>query len=140
MSSLQIIPITKKNDMETAWKIRKIVFVQEQACPEELEFEFEEESNHFLAFWDQQPAGTCRWRKTSNGIKLERFAVLPAFRRKGIGDALLNFVLKETEPLQRKIYLHAQISAMPLYAKNGFKIAGEQFEEAGIKHYKMVKD
>jgi len=27
---------------------------------------------------------------------------------------------------------------MPLYAKFGFEKSGNQFEEAGIQHYKMV--
>ena len=35
-------------------------------------------------------------------------------------------------------YLHAQIDAMPLYAKAGFKPTGLQFEEAGIQHFKMI--
>jgi predicted GNAT family N-acyltransferase len=36
------------------------------------------------------------------------------------------------------VYLHAQVSAMPLYLKANFVAEGEMFEEAGIQHYKMV--
>jgi predicted GNAT family N-acyltransferase len=38
----------------------------------------------------------------------------------------------------KKIYLHAQLTAAPLYAKFGFKPKGENFWEAGIEHVKMV--
>jgi predicted GNAT family N-acyltransferase len=34
--------------------------------------------------------------------------------------------------------LHAQLDAMSLYSKFGFEKAGEQFEEAGIQHFKMI--
>ena len=37
------------------------------------------------------------------------------------------------------IYLNAQLDAMSLYAKFGFTAEGEQFQEAGIQHFKMVK-
>jgi predicted GNAT family N-acyltransferase len=37
----------------------------------------------------------------------------------------------------KKKYLHAQIHAMPLYAKFGFQAVGDQFEECAILHYKM---
>ena len=36
------------------------------------------------------------------------------------------------------IYLHAQLQAIPLYEKHGFVKVGEMFEEATIKHYKMI--
>ena len=36
------------------------------------------------------------------------------------------------------VYLHAQLDAMPLYKKFNFMAEGDQFEEAGIQHFKMV--
>ena len=66
--------------LDEAHRIRKEVFVIEQKCPEDIEWEFEEESHHFLATSNNISAGTARWRETENGIKLERFAVLKEFR------------------------------------------------------------
>lgn len=140
MNQLEIIRIEREEEMQKAWEIRKIVFVQEQNCPEVLEYEFEEESTHYLAYFNQVPVATCRWRTTEKGIKFERFAVLAPYRRKGIADALVKFLLHEVASKQQKIYLHAQVSAMPLYAKNGFIPEGEKFDEAGIEHFRMVKD
>lgn len=123
----------------TAYKnIRRDVFVTEQEVDESLEWEYEDEAVHFLAYYDTIPAGTARYRRTEKGIKLERFAVLPAFRGKGIAAALLLHVLEETRPMHPYIYLHAQLSAVGLYEKHGFEKEGNLFEEATIQHYKMV--
>ncbi|HXH99985.1 MAG TPA: GNAT family N-acetyltransferase [Sphingobacteriaceae bacterium] len=127
-------PITLKK----AFAIRREVFVEEQHCPPELEWEFEDESTHFLATYDNTPAGAARWRKTAKGYKLERFAVLQSSRGKGVGQELVKAVLNDLPVDAEYIYLHAQLGAMGLYEKFGFEKEGEQFEEAGIQHYKMV--
>ena len=140
---IEVLPITNPDDLDTAFSIRRTVFVEEQHVPAEEEYdEFEVGSTHFLARVDGQPAGTARWRRTSNGIKLERFAVLPEFRRRGVGKALVQAVLdsvfsQQPEPIER-IYIHAQVSAMPLYEGFGFVPVGPMFDECGIQHYKMV--
>lgn len=136
-----MIAITKIENPESlakAHEIRRIVFVIEQDCPPDIEYEFEEESVHFLATVNGEPAGTARWRETPNGIKLERFAVLTQYRGLGVGDALVKAVLKDCPHDGRTIYLHAQLSARGLYAKNGFNPIGEHFWEADIEHVKMV--
>ncbi len=130
--------IDNRIDLEKAWALRKQVFVIEQNCPEELEWEFEEESVHFMALINNQVVGTARWRKTEKGIKLERFAVDANFRGKGIATALILAVLADLPNQNGDVYLHAQIQAAGLYKKNGFVEYGEHFDEAGIEHVKMV--
>jgi predicted GNAT family N-acyltransferase len=139
MTNLEVHKITNAQDLEKAYAIRKVVFVEEQNCPPELEWENEEVSIHFLATVDNAPAGACRWRKTDAGYKLERFAVLKEFRKKGVGQALVAAALADLPEEATYVYLNAQLEAMPLYAKFGFVAEGEQFEEAGIQHFKMVK-
>lgn len=77
--------------------------------------------------------------KTDQGYKLERFAVLKAYRGKRIGQALVAAALADLPADAHYIYLNAQLPAMPLYAKFGFVAEGPQFEEAGFQHFKMVK-
>lgn len=139
METLKVQKARSKEELEKVFAIRKIVFVDEQNCPPELEWENEEESIHFLALSDHQPCGACRWRKTPNGYKLERFAVLKEFRGQGVGRALVATALADLPADADYVYLNAQLDAMGLYAKFGFVPEGEQFEEAGIQHYKMVK-
>ncbi|MEM6299824.1 MAG: GNAT family N-acetyltransferase [Bacteroidota bacterium] len=127
---------------ETVKKIRHTVFVIEQEVPEEEEFdEFESSSAHFLALVDDLPAGASRWRETSEGFKLQRFAVLKEHRKKGVGSALVQAVLDDLpSSAEKPIYLHAQFDAMPLYQKFGFEKVGEAFQECDIWHYKMVRN
>ncbi len=140
---INVLPISSPADLESAFAIRRQVFVEEQQVSAREEYdEFEDSSTHFLARADGSPCGTARWRRTSNGVKLERFAVLAAYRGLGVGKALVRAVLddvfsQQPEPIER-IYLHAQVTAMPLYAGFGFVPVGPMFEEAGIQHYKMV--
>ena len=130
---------------EKAFEIRREVFVQEQMVSAEDEFdEFESSSRHFVVLDDNhQPIGAARWRKTSKGIKLERFAVKEAHRGTGIGSALVKQVLKDVAQVEgtgQYVYLHAQLSAVPLYQKFGFEIIGDQFVECDILHYVMYKE
>ena len=138
--------IGSEPEMKKAFAIREEVFVKEQNVAKEDEYdEFEESATHFLAeSREGVPFGTARWRYTSNGIKLERFAVMEGARGKGVGMALVEAVLEDIEKHPesdgKTIYLHAQLSAIPLYEKFGFKKYGEEFEECGIKHYQMKKE
>jgi len=139
MDTLQVQKAINKEELEKVFAIRKIVFVDEQNCPPELEWENEDVSTHFLALSDHQPCGACRWRKTDQGYKLERFAVLKEFRGQGVGRALIATALDDLPSDANYIYLNSQLDAMSLYAKFGFVAEGDQFEEAGIQHFKMVK-
>ena len=118
--------------------IRQEVFVDEQHVTPEIEYdEFETVSNFYLLFYDSLPIGTARWRETSNGIKLERFALIKKYRNKGLGSVLLKEVLKDVIPLKGKIYLHAQVNAITYYERVGFVKKGNMFIEADIEHFIM---
>ena len=71
----------------------------------------------------------------TNGIKLERFAVLKAHRGEGIGKYLVEQVIEEVQKHAKPIYLHAQIQVVDFYQKLGFEKEGALFEEAGIQHF-----
>ena len=131
--------VSEQADLDIVFALRREVFVVEQNCPPELEWENEDVSIHFLATVDAEPAGACRWRKTDKGYKLERFAVLKKFRGFGVGQAMVQTVLDDLPADADYIYLHAQTPAVSLYKRFGFEAMGDEFEEAGIKHFKMVK-
>lgn len=122
-------------------RIRYKVFVEGQDVPEAEEFDtYETTATHFLARWNEQPAGAARWRRTEDGFKLERFAVLSEFRLKGLGSALVQRVLDDLPTdTAALIYLHAQFPAVPLYEKFGFRKVGSPFQECNIWHFRMEK-
>lgn len=139
MSTVTVLPIRTAADQDIAFAIRREVFVEEQQVDTREEYdEFEATSQHYLAMLADQAVGTCRWRKTANGIKLERFAVLKPFRSSGVGSALVAACLHDIPASEGYLYLHAQLTAVGLYKKMGFVAEGEQFTEANIQHYKMV--
>jgi len=141
---IEIIPARTAQQMADIFEIRRKVFVIEQGVdPNEEYDEHEENSQHFIAKYKGISAGTCRFRNTENGIKLERFAVLKEFRGKGIGAALVKGCLEkiqESPDPQNRVYLHAQSHAESFYAQFGFIKKGEMFVEANIDHYKMILD
>ena len=123
--------------MKTAHNIRHEVFVIGQNCPEEIEWEFEEESTHFLVFDNEKAVATARHRETKNGYKLERFAVLKSKRNNGYGHIVLKAILEDLSNFKESIYMHAQLDVIPFYEKMGFEKEGDLFIEANITHYKM---
>lgn len=119
--------------------IRRAVFINEQGVDPDLEYDGNDAyATHYMLYYYDLPIGTARSRKTTNGIKLERFAILKEWRAKGLGKHLLKEVLNHTASSQKMIYLHAQEKAVNYYKRYGFVIDGEPFNEAGIKHYKMI--
>jgi len=130
--------IADKTHYNQALEIRKKVFIEEQQVERELEVENEEEATYYLLLVDEKPVGTGRWRKTPEGVKLERFAVLPEFRNKNLGTVILKKVLEDLKNKKERVYLHSQLKAIPYYQRQGFKKHGPMFVEANIKHYMMV--
>ena len=144
MVTIKVSHIDTPADLQEAFKIREVVYIDEQKINREDEFdEFEDSAHHFLATADGVPAGTCRWRLTDEGYKLERFATLPEFRKKGVGGQLMEAMLDHIAGFKAskadKLYLNAQVTAMPLYYKYGFKEEGQRFWECGIEHQKMSR-
>jgi predicted GNAT family N-acyltransferase len=122
-----------------AFGIRNEVFVIQQSVDPKLEYdEFEDVAIHYLAYAENKPVATARWRHTNHGIKLERFATLENYRNKGVGSAILKEVLKDVSSHPAIIYLHAQLPAVVFYERHGFIKEGEIFYEADMAHYKMV--
>tara|TARA_B100000287_G_scaffold422561_1_gene464677 strand:- start:1595 stop:2020 length:426 start_codon:yes stop_codon:yes gene_type:complete len=127
-----------KKLMQIAHDIRHDVFVIGQKCPADLEYEFEEESTHFLVIINNKAVATARHRETKKGFKLERFAVIESQRGKGYGMIVLNAILEDLKEEKKSKYLHAQYQVTEFYEKVGFIKQGDLFEEAGIMHYKMI--
>ena len=135
--SLEIKQITNLTELNEAFAIRKQVFCVEQNVSEEIEMdEFDDIATHILAYINDKPVGTARWRFTEEGAKMERFAVLKEYRGKGVGEALVKYTLDKLRD-NDFIYLNAQESVIKFYEKFGFEVIGNRFYEADIPHRKM---
>ena len=131
--------INSSLELDKAFAIRKIVFVDGQGVAAEEEYdEFDERANHYIVYKNGIEVGTARWRFSDNGVKFERFAILEECRNQGLGELLLNKMLEDI-PSPNNLYLHAQLPAVSLYERGGFKTVGGTFMECDIEHYKMVR-
>jgi predicted GNAT family N-acyltransferase len=131
-----------KDIIRQAYALRKLVFVQEQQVPEELELdEFDATALHGVAQMDGKVVGVLRLLVEDKKGHLGRLAVSKALRGQGIGQQLV--ILTEAKAKELKlseIYFHAQTHAMRFYEKLGYQTRGEVFDEAGIEHIEMYKE
>lgn len=125
-------------EKELLSSVRRQVFIIEQQVPDELEWdEFDETATHIVASIDGKIIGTARLKTDG---QIGRMAVLKPYRNQGIGSRLLQLVLTTAQGKQYpKVYLHAQVEAIPFYEKHGFTSEGDIFYEADIPHRGMFK-
>ncbi|HEU5282772.1 MAG TPA: GNAT family N-acetyltransferase [Burkholderiales bacterium] len=117
--------------------LREEVFVREQGVPPELEWDgLDAGCVHVLAESDAGEAiGTGRLLADGH---IGRMVVLRGWRRRGVGAAMLDFLLAEARRLgMAEVVLNAQTHALGFYARYGFAPEGAPFLEAGIAHQVM---
>lgn len=121
-------------------ELRTRVFINEQLVPPDLEWDgYDNDCWHVIAVTD---AGQCigTGRLLYDG-HIGRMAVLPDFRKCGVGSALLS-ALHDIAKLQgiTEVFLHAQTSAIDFYKKHGYRTKSDVFMDAGIPHVTMEKN
>ncbi len=143
MPAAELRIATTAEDVLKVMVVRGIVFIEEQEVDWEGEIdEFEDESLHVLGEVGGQPVATGRLRTVEGGwTKLERIAVRPRWRGRGIAKQIVEFLLAEAERQgARRLKMHAQVYLEEFYAGFGFRREGEIFDECGIDHILMIKD
>lgn len=118
-------------------RVRRRVFIEEQGVPESLEWApIDAGCAWFVAIVnDGEVVGIVRLLEDG---RVGRMAVLPAWRRRGIGGALLNAVLALARGRGLGgVYLSAQSLAVPFYLRHGFQAEGDEYQDAGIPHRTM---
>ena len=117
--------------------VRVAVFVREQGVPEALEWDERDAlCVHVLASDAAgQPIGTGRL--TPDG-HIGRMAVLPAWRKNGVGRAMLAALVSLARTRGgAEVILNAQTHAVGFYRRAGFRVTSDEFMEAGIPHVEM---
>jgi predicted GNAT family N-acyltransferase len=121
---------------EHAGQVRKAVFVVEQGIPIELEWdEWDERSLHAVLYREGVPVATGRLLPDAH---IGRMAVLPAFRRLGLGARILErLVAVAAARGDAAIVLSAQSHVCGFYAAYGFVAEGDEYLDVGIPHLTM---
>ncbi|WP_455660683.1 GNAT family N-acetyltransferase [Pradoshia sp.] len=139
---MNIMIVTNEEELQQAYHVRKMVFVEEQHVPIEEEIDhLEEESTHFLAINEnEEPIGAGRFRVVDSYGKVERICVMAEARSSGVGRALMEAI--EQHALSQGIEitkLNAQVQAIPFYESLGYAVISDEFLDAGIPHRTMKK-
>lgn len=126
-----------ENDLPDLRRVRERVFVEEQQVPPEIELDaLDPQCRHVLAR-DLQGAPIGTGRLTPQRT-IGRLAVLPEWRGKGVGEALLQALVDLARSLgYPQLELHSQVPAIGFYEKYAFEPVGEEYLEAGIAHRTM---
>jgi predicted GNAT family N-acyltransferase len=141
-SQIRVIEVTERPQMEQAWAIRRLVFIEEQHVPEDIEMDADDaHAFHALALDGQRPVGCGRMLAHDGYVKIGRMAVLRERRGEGIGRSILTFLMDHAKQQGfGRAVLHAQLTAEGFYLKNGYIPEGDLFEEAGIMHRRMFRE
>ena len=136
-SEFRVEPADYQADFNDLRLVRETVFVLEQQVPIEEEWdELDPHCRHVLARDNHHRAiGTGRLTPER---KIGRMAVLPEWRGKGVGDAMLLALMDQARAMGwPEVSLNAQVSAERFYLRHGFQPYGGRFMEAGIEHQAM---
>jgi predicted GNAT family N-acyltransferase len=134
--------VENQNELEDAFTIRKIVFVNEQNVPIDEEIDqFEDEATHFVMYQEGAPIGAGRFRVVDGYGKVERICVLKEARKTGAGKTIMGAIESHAyNKGLKKLKLNAQTHAIPFYAGLGYEVVSEEFLDAGIPHKTMIKE
>lgn len=132
------------NDPETkkCFAVRQKVFIEEQNCPPEEEFDQVDTYAMFAAVYDEkgQVVGTGRVYIDENGrYHAGRIAVLKEARGKSYGEFIVRMLCDRAFANGGdEVHVGAQVQAIGFYEKIGFRVCGPSYEEVGIPHKPMV--
>jgi predicted GNAT family N-acyltransferase len=138
---IDVRPLASDADRAGAYEVRRRVFQDEQGVPAELEFDADDETAlHVVAVARDRIVGTGRLVMHTEYAKIGRMAVLAEWRGRAVGRALLARLIDEAARRGApRAVLHAQVQAIGFYARAGFAVVGDEFEEAGIPHRRMER-
>jgi len=119
--------------------VRDAVFGHEQCVAREIDFDGKDPDCVHVVATDASgtPIGTGRVQPDG---RIGRLSVLKPWRGQGIGTRMLEaLVASARDRGLEKVYLHAQVQAIPFYKGRGFEPDGAEFLEAGMRHVTMTR-
>jgi predicted GNAT family N-acyltransferase len=138
---LEVKIVHNPQQLQDAYLIRKLVFIEEQKVPEHLEMdEFDETAIHFVGYENGHPVAASRLRFVDEYGKLERICVLKEFRGRHFGQQIIHEMEKVINAKgYKKAKLNAQTHAESFYQSLGYHTVSGEFMDAGIPHVTMIK-
>ncbi|SEI43325.1 Predicted N-acyltransferase, GNAT family [Pseudomonas sp. NFR16] len=125
-----------------AMLIRAIVYMHEQKCPFDEEFDLNDHTaTQVVGLIAGEPVLTARIRYFNGFAKLERLAIRIEYRGRGYARHLLTFLLHICRQKGfSRFYLHAQVQLESFYSSYGFRKAGTHFAFSDHGYTEMVME
>jgi predicted GNAT family N-acyltransferase len=127
--------------MRDALDLRRVVFVDEQGVPPDLEIDDEDkDAIHLVTTIGGRVVATLRVTPMDGAKRIGRVAVRREYRRMQIASRLIERAAQLiAENGGRQIVLHAQVQTVDFYRRLGYREEGEVEMDAGIPHIWMRK-
>jgi predicted GNAT family N-acyltransferase len=121
---LSVKVVRNIEDIMRITAIRAAVYMAEQNCPYEEEFDGNDFcATHLIGYVDNEPVACLRMRYFGGFAKMERLAVRHEFRKTRIAFKVIREGIKHCNRKGfTKIYGHARDELIPLWGMFGFKV------------------
>ncbi|MEJ0074034.1 MAG: GNAT family N-acetyltransferase [Alphaproteobacteria bacterium] len=129
-------------DLMRAITIRSAVYISEQKCPYDEEFDGNDLSaTHLLGYVGNEPVGCLRIRYFADFAKIERLAVRSEFRSLGLGSKLVHAAIELCQVKgYRRIYAHSQKRLLEFWSQFEFRPleGGREFVFSDFDYVEVV--
>lgn len=121
---LNVTTVKTIEDFMRVTTIRAVVYMGEQECPYEEEFDGNDFcATHLIGWVDGEPVACLRLRYFGDFAKMERVAVRKEYRKSRIAVTIIKAGIEHSRRKGfTKIIGHARDELIPLYRRHGFKI------------------
>lgn len=136
---LRVVDARYPADFDKLRAVREPVFVVEQHCPIEEEWDaLDAPSAHALVLNERdEPVATGR---LTPDHKIGRMAVLAGYRGSGVGALVMEHLIAKARELgYPELALSSQVHAIPFYERFGFIADGPEYLDANIPHRMMYR-
>lgn len=132
------------DDIMRVATIRSAVYIAEQECPYDEEFDGNDFcATHLIGYVGNEPAGCLRIRYFANFVKMERLAIRREFRRTRLAFKLVRAGIELCRAKgYRKIYGHSQKRLLNFWSRFGFKPmeGGREFVFSDFDYVEVTLD
>jgi predicted GNAT family N-acyltransferase len=131
-------------DLSRIVAIRSAVYIGEQECPYDEEFDGNDlAATHLIAYVGDEPAGSLRVRFFADFAKIERLAIRKEFRKSRAAFQLVRAGLKLCQKKgYRKAYGHSQTRLVDFWGRFGFHTfeGGKSFVFSDFDYVELVAE
>jgi predicted GNAT family N-acyltransferase len=129
-------------DLAKAVAVRGAVYIGEQECPYEEEFDGNDFSaTHLIGYVGEEPAGCMRIRYFADFAKVERLVVRKEFRSSGLARELVDASVAHCRSKgYERVYVYAQKRLVKFWSKCGFAVPpnARELEFSDFDYVEMI--